>query len=56
VKYIGVPRRDGNVTVQDVSFPNVSGGAPIGHEMTEKIIRHDRLAWLGEQLRLPAGG
>ncbi len=24
-----------------------------GHEMTEDIIRHDRMAWLGEQLGLP---
>src|SRR5687768_16919858 len=27
---------------------------PTGHEMTEEIIRHDRVAWLAEQLRLPA--
>ena len=26
---------------------------PTGHEMTEEIIRHDRMAWLAEQLRLP---
>ena len=29
---------------------------PSEHEMTDEIIRHDRVTWLAEQLRLPGGG